>query len=109
MSSARSRPRASGSSTMSCRTRHARATCTSPATSRLPGSRIRTATSSASSTTETSSHDHGRARHDAQAFLAPEIRGALADLVQCEGELAARLKRYLEEDQAMLVAAKESS
>ena len=48
------------------------------------------------------------ARHHAQAMLAPQIRGALANLVDRERELAALLKTWVEEDQAMLVVAKES-
>jgi hypothetical protein len=48
------------------------------------------------------------ARHDPEAMLAPEIRGALINLVQCERGLAALLKTWIEEDQAMLVALKES-
>ena len=48
------------------------------------------------------------ARHHAQAMLAPEIRGALADLVERERDLAALLKTWVEEDQAMLVDWKES-
>jgi hypothetical protein len=49
------------------------------------------------------------ARHDAQAMLGPQIRGALANLVDRERELAALLKAWIEEDQAMLVVSKESS
>jgi len=45
------------------------------------------------------------ARHHAQATLAPEIRGTLANLVERERELAALLKTWIEEDQAMLVRA----
>ena len=48
------------------------------------------------------------ARHHAQAMLAPEIRGALANLVERERELAALLKTWIEEDEAMLVVSKES-
>src|SRR5688572_2845870 len=48
------------------------------------------------------------ARHHAQAMLAPEIRGALAHLVERERDLAALLKTWVEEDQAMLVVSKES-
>jgi hypothetical protein len=48
------------------------------------------------------------ARHDAQAMLAPQIREALAILVDRERELAALLKTWVEQDQAMLVASKES-
>jgi hypothetical protein len=48
------------------------------------------------------------ARHHAHAMLAPEIRGALANLVQCERDLAAVLETWSEEDQAMLVVSKES-
>jgi hypothetical protein len=49
------------------------------------------------------------ARHHAQAMLAPEIRGTLANLVERERELAALLKTWIEEDQAMLVVSKERS
>src|SRR5687767_9296670 len=49
------------------------------------------------------------ARHHAHAMVAPEIRGTLANLVERERELAALLKTWIEEDQAMLVVAKESS
>ena len=45
------------------------------------------------------------ARHHAQAMLGPEIRGTLANLVERERELAALLKTWIEEDQAMLVRA----
>jgi len=48
------------------------------------------------------------ARHHAEAMLAPRIRGALANLVDCERELAALLKTWVEEDQAMLAVSKES-
>jgi hypothetical protein len=41
-------------------------------------------------------------------MVAPEIRGALANLVQCERNLAALLKTWSEEDQAMLVVSKGS-
>jgi hypothetical protein len=47
------------------------------------------------------------ARHRAQAMLAPEIRGALVNLVEREGDLAALLKTWVEEDQAMLVVSKD--
>ena len=49
------------------------------------------------------------ARHHAQAMLAPEIRGALVNLVERERELAALLNTWIEEDQAMLAVSKESS
>ena len=49
------------------------------------------------------------ARHDAQAMLSPEIRDALANLVERERDLAALLKTWIDEDQAMLVVSKESS
>ena len=49
------------------------------------------------------------ARHHARAMLAPEIRGALANLVERERDLAALLKTLIEEDQAMLVALEESA
>ena len=48
------------------------------------------------------------ARHHAQNMLGPEVRGTLANLVERERELAALLKTWIEEDQAMLVVAKES-
>jgi hypothetical protein len=48
------------------------------------------------------------ARHHAQAMLGPEIRGALANVVERERDLAALLKTWIEEDQAMLVVSKES-
>ncbi len=48
------------------------------------------------------------ARHHAQAMLAPEVRGALVNLVERERDLAALLKTWVEEDQAMLVVSKES-
>ena len=48
------------------------------------------------------------ARHHPQAMLAPEIREALVNLVERERELAALLKTWVEEDQAMLVVSKES-
>jgi hypothetical protein len=48
------------------------------------------------------------ARHHAQAMLAPEIRSALANLVERERDLAALLKTWVEEDQVMLVVSKES-
>jgi hypothetical protein len=47
------------------------------------------------------------ARHHPKAMLAPEIRGTLANLVERECELAALLKTWIEEDQAMLVVSKE--
>jgi len=47
-------------------------------------------------------------RHHAEKMLAPEIRGAFANLVQCERDLAALLKTCLEEDQAMLAVSEES-
>jgi hypothetical protein len=48
------------------------------------------------------------AHHRADAMLAPQIRGALANLVERERDLAALLQTWVEEDQAMLVVAKES-
>ncbi len=48
------------------------------------------------------------ARHHAQAMLSPEIRGTLANLVERERELAALLKTWVEEDEAMLDASKVS-
>ena len=47
------------------------------------------------------------ARHHAQAMLAPEIRDALANLVERERDLAALLRTWIDEDQAMLVVLKE--
>lgn len=47
------------------------------------------------------------ARHHAQAMLGPEIRGALANLVERERDLAGLLKTWVEEDQAMLAVSKE--
>ena len=44
------------------------------------------------------------ARHHAAAMLAPENRRALANLVERERVLAAFLKMWFEEDQAMLAA-----
>jgi hypothetical protein len=48
------------------------------------------------------------ARHHAQPMLAEEIRGTLANLVERERELAALLKTWIEEDQAMLLVSQES-
>jgi hypothetical protein len=48
-------------------------------------------------------------RHRAQAMVAPEIRSALARLVECERDLASLLETWVEEDQAMLGMLKESS
>src|SRR4026209_1709100 len=48
------------------------------------------------------------ARHHAQPMLAEDIRGTLANLVERERELAALLKTWIEEDQAMLLVSKES-
>jgi hypothetical protein len=48
------------------------------------------------------------ARHHAHAMVAPEIRETLANLVERERELAALLKTWIEEDQAMLVVSNES-
>ena len=48
------------------------------------------------------------ARHHAQAMLAPEIRGALANLVERERDLAALLQTWVQEDQAMLVVSNEA-
>jgi hypothetical protein len=47
------------------------------------------------------------ARHHEQAMLAPEIRHALANLVERERDLSTLLQALVEEDQAMLVASKE--
>jgi oligoribonuclease (3'-5' exoribonuclease) len=49
------------------------------------------------------------ARHHAHATIAPEIRRALTTLVQRERDLAALLKTWIEQDEAMLVVSKESS
>ena len=48
------------------------------------------------------------ARHHAHAMIAPEIRGAVATLVERERDVAATLETWIEEDQAMLVVSKES-
>ena len=48
------------------------------------------------------------ARHHAQAMVAPDIRGALATLVERERDLATLLKTFVEQDQTMLVASQES-
>jgi hypothetical protein len=48
------------------------------------------------------------ARHHADAMVAPEIREALASLVQCERDVAAIVEAWIEEDQAMLAMSKES-
>jgi hypothetical protein len=48
------------------------------------------------------------ARHHAAAMLAPENRRALANLVERERVLAAFLKEWFEEDQAMLAVAAHS-
>jgi hypothetical protein len=47
-------------------------------------------------------------RHRSRPLLAPEIRDALANLVERERELAALLNAWVEEDQAMLTISKES-
>ena len=47
-------------------------------------------------------------RHDAQAMRGPEIRAALVNLVERERDLAALLKAWIEEDQAVLVAVNKS-
>lgn len=49
------------------------------------------------------------ARHDAQKMLAPEIYGAIANLVERERVLAAFMNQWFVEDQAMLAAWSESS
>jgi len=41
-------------------------------------------------------------------MIAPEIRGAVATLVERERDVAAVLEAWIEEDQAMLVVAKKS-
>ncbi len=48
------------------------------------------------------------ARHHAHAMIAPEMREAAATLVERERDVAAILKAWIEEDQAMLVVSKES-
>ena len=48
------------------------------------------------------------ARHHAHAMIAPEMREAVATLVERERDVAAILKAWIEEDQAMLVVSKES-
>jgi hypothetical protein len=48
------------------------------------------------------------ARHLTERMLAPENRDALANLVQCERDLAALLRKTAEEDEAMLAVSKES-
>src|SRR5262245_10256803 len=48
------------------------------------------------------------ALHRDEAMLAPRIRGALADLVERERDLAALLQTFVDEDQAMLAAPAES-
>jgi hypothetical protein len=49
------------------------------------------------------------ARHREDAMLAPQIRGAFANLVERERDLSALLQALVEEDQAMLVVPKESA
>ena len=48
------------------------------------------------------------ARHHAQAMVAPEIRGTLANLVERERDVAALLESWIDEDQAMLALSQES-
>ena len=48
------------------------------------------------------------ARHHADAMVAPEMREAVATLLERERDVAALLEMWIEEDQAMLVASKES-
>ena len=48
------------------------------------------------------------ARHHADALVAPEIREAVANLVERERDVAALLETWIKEDQAMLVVSKES-
>jgi hypothetical protein len=48
------------------------------------------------------------ARHHAHAMLALEIRGAIANLVQRERDVAALLETWIDEDEAMLALSKES-
>jgi hypothetical protein len=49
------------------------------------------------------------ARHHAHAVVAPEFRRAVATLVERERDVAALLKNWIDEDEAMLVAPKTSS
>jgi hypothetical protein len=49
------------------------------------------------------------ARHHAEAMLAPEVVSALATLVERERVLAALLKVWFEEDQAMLAVVQKST
>ena len=53
--------------------------------------------------------DLGMASHREDAMLAPQIRHALANLVERERDLAALLQSLVEEDQAMLVVPNESA
>jgi hypothetical protein len=46
------------------------------------------------------------ARHREDARLAPQIRGALANLVERERDLGVLLQTLAEEDQAMLAASR---
>ena len=48
------------------------------------------------------------ARHHADAMAAPDIREAVANLVERERDVAAILETWIEEDQAMLAVSKES-
>ena len=48
------------------------------------------------------------ARHHANAMVAPDIREAVANLVERERDVAAILETWIEEDQAMLAVSKES-
>ena len=48
------------------------------------------------------------ARHHSEKMLAPEIREAVGNLLQCERDLMAHLKTVVEEDQAILGVLTES-
>ena len=48
------------------------------------------------------------ARHHAEAMVAPEMREAVANLVERERDVAALLEMWIEEDQAMFVLSKQS-
>ena len=52
--------------------------------------------------------DLPRARHHAHAMLAPEVRGAIANLVERERDVSALLESWIDEDQAMLALSQES-
>jgi hypothetical protein len=48
------------------------------------------------------------ARHHADAMVEPDLREAGVNLVERERDVAAILETWIEEDQAMLAASKES-